>query len=185
MRLWKQGSLITGFLILGGAVGGTPPKSFALENKVEDLSASVEVAPVFSFSLDNPHVAFGALSSGSTTILGGGRFFNEISCRSNSGRPWYVKAQLLSLKHLETNSALLPSSLSWKVVESTGAAGPLGERFEFQGFASEPVLIYASQGDDERGEPVILRFQYQLTTPPDAPAGNYIGQIIFTMAESP
>ena len=47
------------------------------------------------------------------------------------------------------------------------------------------MLIYASRGEDERGREVVLQFLYSLTCPLTAQAGDYIGQIIFTMAESP
>jgi hypothetical protein len=151
---------------------------------VEDLSASVEVTAVFSLSLDNPNLAFGLIGPGKTEVLGQGRFFNEIRCRSNSGRTWYLKVNLISLRLLEKEYFLSPSNLKWKVVESTGSAEPLG-RLEFKEFSEQPVLIYASDGDDNRGKEVILRFQYSLSSPADAPAGNYVGQIIFTMSESP
>ena len=62
--------------------------SHALDEKYEDLSASVEVAPVFSFALDNSNLAFGQLSPNTTAILGEGNFFNQVTCRSNDGRAW-------------------------------------------------------------------------------------------------
>lgn len=157
----------------------------AIDERFEDLSASVEVAPFFALSLDNPHLAFGPISPESTAVLGSGRFFNEVRCRSNAGRAWYLKAHLLSLKHVETQSRLSASSLKWRVVESTGAAEPVGGRAEFHPFAEEPLLLYASQGDDARGQEVVLRFQYSLTAPTDVPAGSYAGEVVFTMAESP
>lgn len=156
----------------------------ALEEQSESLPASVEVAPVFGVSLDQPSLAFGALRSDTPTVLGSGRFFNEVRCRSNSGRPWYLKAHLLSLKDLERQTVVPPASLKWKIVESTGAADMVG-RGDFQPFAEEPVLFYASEGDDHRGREVVLRLQYSLDIPPEAPAGNYVGQIVFTMAENP
>jgi hypothetical protein len=156
----------------------------ALEQKVDDLSASVEVVSVFNLSLDNSNLAFGLISPGKEKVLGEGRFFNELRCCSNSGRTWYLKAHLISLKLLEKDYSLAPSNLKWKVVESTGSAEPLG-RLEFKEFSEQPILIYASQGEDNRGKEVILRFQYNLSSPLDAPTGNYVGQIIFTMAESP
>lgn len=159
-------------------------EALALEIKMEDLSASVEVAPTFNLSLDNPNLAFGLISPGHTKILGEGRFFNEIRCRSNSGRTWYLKTQLVSLRLLEKAYSIPPSSLKWKVVESTGS-NPSLTRFDFQPFSDQIMLIYASESDDNRGKEVILRFQYSLDSPADAPAGNYVGQIIFTMAESP
>ncbi len=158
--------------------------SHALDEKYEDLSASVEVAPIFSFALDNSNLAFGQLSPDKTAILGEGTFFNQVTCRSNDGRAWYLKAQVLSLRHLDSNHVLPVSSFKWRVVDSTGSAEPVGGRSEFHPFAAEPVLIYVSQGKDTQGQPVILKFQYSLTTPPDALAGTYIGEVVFTMTES-
>ena len=156
----------------------------ALEEQFNDLSASVEVAPVFSVSLSNPLLAFQDVSPGKTVVLGEGRFFNELTCRSNSGRAWYLKAQVVSLRNLERNYTLPASQLQWKIAETTGSA-PLGRGREFEGFTEQPALIYTSQGDDLRGKSVARRFQYSLTSPPAAPAGTYVGQLVFTMAESP
>jgi hypothetical protein len=157
---------------------------YALEQKVSDLSASVEILPVFSLSLDNPNIVFGLMSPGETKLLGEGKFFNEIRCRSNSGRDWYLKAQIVSLKLLEREGAIPNANLKWKVSEYVGAAEPGGKN-EFKAFSDQAELIYASQGDDNRGKEVILRLQYSLTSPLDASAGNYAGQIIFTLTESP
>jgi len=156
----------------------------ALEQKTEDLSASVEVAPVFSLSLDNPNLAFGLIGPDTIKVLGEGRYFNEVRCRSNSGRPWSLKAHLVSLSVLEKDYALSRSNMKWNVAEHTGSAQPLGKS-NFQPFSQDPVLIYTSLGDDNRGKEVILRFQYSLSVPADAPAGEYIGQVIFTMVENP
>ena len=172
-------------LVCAGACLFQGRDAAALEEKTEDLSASVEVAPVFSLSLDNPNLAFGPINAEGTAVLGSGRFFNEIRCRSNSGRSWYLKAHLLSLKNLENNVNLPPESLKWKIVDSTGQAESGRGAAEFQAFATNPVLIYASQGDDDRGHEVALRFQYSLITEADTPAGNYAGQVVFTMVESP
>lgn len=156
-----------------------------LEERFEDLSASVEVGGTFGLSLDNPNLAFGLIGPGKTVVLGEGRFLNEVRCRSNSGRTWYLKAHLVSLKLLERDYSLDPSNLKFKVVESTGSAPPLSGKLDFGGFSHQPLLIYASQGDDNKGKEVTLRFQYSLSCPLDVPAGNYIGSIIFTMTESP
>jgi len=154
----------------------------ALELKLEDLSASVEVAAVFSLSLDNPHLAFGLINPGENKILGEGHFFHEAKCRSNNGRSWYLKAQLISLRLLGKEYSLPYSCLKWKISESTGAYRQQTGS-DFTAFSSEPELVYTSEGDDPKGREVILRFQYSLTLPREAPAGNYVGQIIFTMTE--
>jgi hypothetical protein len=156
----------------------------ALELKMDDISASVEVAPTFGISLDNSSLYFGLLKPGDTKILGEGRFFNQIRCRSNSGRPWFLKAQIVSLSLLEKEYVLPVRNLKWKIAESTGSAQLLGG-YDFQSFSTEPLLLYASQGDDDLGKEVVLSMQYSLASPPDAPAGNYTGQIVFTMTESP
>ncbi|GEM_PF-1959111 len=170
-------------LVMGGAVGVGSAE--ALEEQFSDLSASVEVASVFSLSLNNPYLAFPEVDSGQSVVLGEGRSFNEMICRSNSGRAWYLKAQLVSLKNLERNYTLPASQLKWKVVETTGSAALTHGRFDFEPFSEQPMLIYTSQGDDNHGRAVVLRFQYSLSVPSDAPAGTYVGQLVFTMVESP
>ena len=170
-------------LMLGWLWGIGPTAVEALDQKFEDLSASVEVAPVFSASLDTLHLAFGVVGPKTTKIIGEGRYYNQVTCRSNSGRPWYLKGQLLFLKQMGSGPSLEPSSLKWKLVDSTSTARP--QHVDFEPFSPDPAIVYTSQGDDTRGQEVVLRFQYSLTTPLEAPAGNYIGEVIFTMAESP
>lgn len=156
----------------------------AMELKMEDLSASVEVVSTFSLSLDNPNLAFGLITPGQTKILGEGRFFNQVKCRSNSGRPWYVKAQLLSLRSAQRPYSPPLSNLKWKIGQTSGSNRTVAQ-YDFQAFSDAPVLIYTSMGDDNRGKEVELGLQYSLALPPDAPAGEYIGQVVFTMAETP
>ena len=165
---------------------GTPATTVhALEEQYADLPVSVEVATVFSLSLDNPQLVFQRLSPGKTNVLGEGRFFNELTCRVNTGRPWYLKAQLLSLKHVGRDYTLPASLLQWKAVEVVGAVEQPAGRYDFQKFAEQPTVIYASQGSERLGQTVVIRLQYSLSCPLDAPAGDYVGQLIFTMAESP
>lgn len=177
----KKGIILLLFL---GSAFFLPLTTQALEIKVEDLSASVTVAPVFSLALDNPNLAFGLIKSGETKVLGLGRYFNEVRCRSNYGRPWVLKVQLTSLGLLEKQYSISGSNLKWKVVESTGSAEPIGG-LEFKEFSDVSMLLYASLGDDNRGKEIVLRFQYSLTIPIEAPAGNYVGQLVFTMTENP
>ncbi len=156
----------------------------ALEEQYEMLSASVEVAPIFGLAFDNPSLNFPQVSPGHTEILGEGHYHNQVTCRANSGRAWYLKAELVSLKHLQQAYTLPPSQLKFKVAQSTGSNEPSAGAHEFTPFAEGPMLIYASQGVDNKGKPVTLSFQYSLTCPLDAPAGSYVGQITFTMAEN-
>jgi len=158
--------------------------ALALDLKLDDLSASVEVVPVFSLTLDNPALSFGLIGPGQKKVIGEGRFFNEIRCRSNSGRPWYLKAQLVSLRVAEKNFSLPFANLKWKIAETTGSDSSAARR-DFQPFSAESSVIYASMGDDLKGKEVVLRFQYRLESPADAPSGNYVGQIVFTLAENP
>ena len=175
-----------GPVVLAGALAAVSVASgraSALDERFSDLPASVEVAQVFTLSLDNDHLAFGHVTPSATIVLGGEGYYHEVRCRSNTGRAWYVKAQLLSLNHLESPYALPPGSLKWRLAEAAGGRSTRSR--DFQSVAAEPVLIYASEGDEAAGAPVALRLQYSLTAPPDAPAGVYAGQLLFTMAESP
>ena len=156
----------------------------ALEETFQDLDLSVEVAPVFTLSLDNSALTFGAVSPNTTMVLGRERFFNELRCRSNSGHLWYVKAHLVSLASVQhAQYTLPPDSLRWRVVESTGA--PQVFSTEFQPFSTTPSVLYIGQPEDADGREVILRLQYSLTTSLNSPAGSYAGQLVFTLAEEP
>lgn len=179
--MWKSRLLCAALGLLAW-----PAAAPALEERIEDLAASVEVAGVFELDLDrHAPLAFHDLSPGRETVLGEGRFFNQVTCRSNYGRPWYLKAHLVSLRHTDSGRTLPAANLKWQVVESTGAAEPVGGRRAFQPFSEQPVLLYASHGDDNRGQPVVLQFQYSLSPPPTSLAGTYVGQVVFTMVESP
>lgn len=160
------------------------PAAEALDEESATLSASVEVAPVFSLSLTNPHLAFAELRPGQPTVLGEGRFFNEVACRSNSGHPWLLTAQILSLHHAQGGYALPASALEWSIVEATGSGQIAHGPGIFNPFSDQSVLLYSAQGDDTKGHPVFLHFRYRLTSPLDAPAGSYVGEIVFTMTES-
>jgi len=156
-----------------------------LEQEFEDLSASVEVAGVFSLSLSKAELFFTDMTPGEAKVLGEEGHFHEIRCRSNSGSPWSVKAEVTSLAHVDGKADLPPSSMAWRVVQSTGSGEGIGEGREFRPFAEGPVLIYVSGGDDDRGQPVTLRLQYRLLLPPQAWAGTYVGRLVFTMSEAP
>ncbi len=157
----------------------------ALDERREDLSASVEVASVFDLSLNKPYLRFDKIYPGETKFVGEGGFFNEVRCRSNNGRSWMLTAQLLSgLKLAGKNYNLPVSSLRWKTMSVSSDAGPVGG-YGFQKFDHEPSLIYISQGDDNLGKEVVLRFQYSLFCPEDAPGGEYSASIMFTMTEAP
>ena len=168
---------ILGLLLSAGSVS-------ALEERFEDLPASVEVAGDFGVDVTQAFLTFTNVAPAKTTVLGEGRFFNEVQCRSNAGRPWYLKAHLITLKHTGTNRALPANTLKWKIVGSTGSGSSSG-RVNFQPFSEQPETLYESGGNDTRGQPVKLQFQYSLTPPPSSLAGTYIGQIVFTMVEAP
>lgn len=170
---WMSGVL----LILGA-----PIEARALQEQFEDLSATVEVGGVFGLDVPQTFLTFHNLSPGETKTLGEGQS-HEVKCRSNSGRPWYLKSQVVSLRETATGRALPVSYLRWRIVDATGDGAPAGGGF--QEFTEQPSLVYASHGLDEKGRVVVLKFQYSLTSPPSAIAGTYVGHIIFTMAESP
>ena len=168
---------VLGILLSGGGAS-------ALDERSEDLSASVEVATDFGVDVTQAFLTFPNVSPGQTSALGENRFFNEVKCRSNAGRPWFLKAQLITLKHTDTDQIWPASSLRWKIVGSTGSGSSTGLT-DFQPFSELPETIYDSSGNDERGRSVVLQFQYSLTPPPDSLAGTYVGQIVFTMTENP
>ena len=124
---------VLGVLLVAG-------RTFALEERSEDLSASVEVASDFGVDATQAFLTFPNVSPGKTSTLGENRFFNEVKCRSNAGRPWFLKAQLVTLKHTDTNHTLPPSSLRWKIVGSTGSGSSAGLT-DFQPFSELPETI--------------------------------------------
>ncbi len=175
--LWELGALVVGVVWTCSVE--------ALEEQFEDLSASVEVASVFSLSLSKTEIVFHDMEPGKTKVLGEGEGYHELTCHANSGRSWYLKAHLASLKAVSGGVSLPPMSLKWKVRTVRGGGESVSAPQDFQPFTEEAALIYASRGDDTKGQPVVLQFEYSLTPPLEAPAGNYIGQIVYTMGEAP
>lgn len=157
----------------------------ALEEIFSDLPCSVEVSPIFSLSLDKNHIDFGLVEPGSKRILGEGGFFNELRCRSNYGRTWYLKVNFPSPPKLLGGKFYLPKdTFRIRVNQKISEAEPLFG-LQFDSLDKESKILYISQKDENDGKEVILRFQYMFSVPEDAPAGNYQGQIIFTMTETP
>jgi len=173
-----MGATLLGLCLAAGAAS-------AFEERLEDLSASVDVASVSELDLSSSHLAFPELSPGKTVILGEGRYFNQLRCRSNSGRPWFLKARVESLRHIQGQTDLPAAYMKWSVVQGTGAGEPTGGFGRFQEFSDVPQVIYTAEGDDLRGREVVLSLQYSLTTPPDARSGGYMGDIVFSMEEAP
>jgi len=156
----------------------------AFEELFDDLSASVEVAGLFDVEATNTNLTFTDVEPGRTTILGEGGFHTMVTARSNYDTPWYLKAHLVTLRHAASSRTLPASSLKWRVVRSTGSAQPIGGP-GFHEFSDQPVLMYASQGGDQRGRKVTLELQFSLTCPSSAFWGAYFGEVYFTMEETP
>ena len=159
-----------------------PYKVMALEEQTDTLSASVEVAPVFRVSLSQPALVFSSIESGHSEVLGAGPPFHDIICRSNNGRVWSRRGRVIMLRHAQQPYNLTPAALAWNLVDVMGR--PLASPSHgFTPFSDSAQVLYVSEGDAVAGREMVLRFQYRLTIPPGAPAGNYIGQVVFTMSE--
>lgn len=168
---------------VGAAFAASP--AIAFEERLEDFSVSVEVAEVSELSLTESHLAFRQVLPGEPQVLGEGRYHNQLRCRSNSGRPWYLKARVASLRHLPSQDPMPASYLKWSAVDITGHGATAGGDGHFQEFSEQPTLMYAGQGDDLRGREVVLSLQYSLTVPPTARSGSYAGDIIFSLEPAP
>ena len=162
-----------------------PTISEALEERFEDLSASVEIAGVFGVDVAQAVLTFPNVVPGQPAVLGKGGFDNQVTCRSNYGRPWQLRAQLVSLKHTTTDRVLPPGALQWRLVGSTGSGSSPGASGAFQPFSESAAAVYLAAGEDLRGRPATLQFQYRLLPPPSTLAGTYVGQVIYTLTEGP
>lgn len=173
--------VLLGFVCLGGSLASREP-AWAISERFQDLPASVDVAQVFGLDVTRSSLTFENAQPGRDTVIGSGGSLNQVTCRSNTGRSWYLKAQVRSLTHLQQAIDLPTGSLKWRVTSSTGQ-GEISQR-DFRGFSDEAAVIYAAAGDDLRGRQVALSFEYSLTVPSNAPAGTYVGQLVFTMVEN-
>ena len=175
------------FLTLILTIGFCLVEVCALEQDQDfnDTSAGVNVASVFLLSIDKNNIDFESGQPGQKQTLYEGDYFNQLICRSNHGKTWYLKAQLLMpVKHERGDIQIPPENFKWKVLSGNGD-GAVANLYKFNGFSMSPELVYVSSGDDNLGKEVKLQLQYELDIPYNVLAGRYSSQILFTITETP
>lgn len=144
----------------------------------EDITGSVIVGVTFEITGANVPIDFGLIQPEEEVILYPDRYFNEVRCRSNSGKTWYLKA---FCKNLEGTFASISSKhLKFRIYRTDGQGTYSTEWMEF---SDKPVLIYTSAGNDNLGKEVRLQFVYKFRPPPKVPGGNYTASVSFIMTE--
>lgn len=145
----------------------------------------MEVRPIFTLSLDRAQIDFGPVEPGKTKILGEGSYFNEIRCRSNYGRTWYLKAEVISGPKIIGEDFIIPEgTFSYKVVSAEAESEPKG-KFDFVPLVKKSDVIYTSFGAENIGKEAVLRFQYKFEPPANAPSGTYTVEVLFTLVDTP
>ena len=131
---------------------------------------------------DHRQVSFGSMQLGEEkTLAQFGSYQNQITCSSNSNRPWYLKIHVL--QPLASGRDTIPlDRFKWRVT-STNGHGTVAHAHEFIPFALPPDVVYISDGSEASGVPVFLQFTYQLELPEAQVSGVYHTTIRFTLTE--
>ncbi len=159
-----------------------PLTSFAYEERLKDLTASVVIGTTFKLSVDNSSMDFGFINPGETYELYPSRYYNEVTCISNTGRTWYVKMSLMEDLRGVKGGTISRANLKWSVDSVEGN----GTRVDgWNSFEDIPVLIYTGSVADSMGEPVKIRLKYKLEVPGNASADSYVATILYSMTEMP
>jgi hypothetical protein len=167
MRLSLKKNLLIIILCIG----------FIFINKTADALFEVEVD---AYSID-----FGFMNiSESKELQDKGLYHNEVSCKSDNARAWYLKIQ--SMGPLKSGDDYIPyENFSWKAVEALNGDGVIYNKDAYNSFYDIPALVYSSGVNDSKGSEVSLRFKYNLFIPKNQIAGNYRTIIRYTMTEMP
>ena len=152
------------------------------EQVQRDMFASVVVLPTFKLSLDNASINFGYAEPGKTIELNPYAHYNEVRCKSNKGKTWYLKVSVTGNIIGPEDSNVGIDSFKWQVVSSSGDG--VAEQ-GWQSFSQTPVRVYTSGERDALGEEVVIRFKYKLDMPQTAKGGNYSVNVLYTMTDMP
>jgi len=147
----------------------------------QDIFASVVVLPTFDVKTDTNYLDFGVIEPGESVTLKENTYYNEVTCVSNKGVKYYLKANLLGDIKGPEGTTIPPSSVKWKIFRVKGEGTITSE--DWQPFAKEPAVVYTSNFGDEAGGEVTIKLQYRLDLPSNAMGGNYNLQVAYIMTE--
>ena len=150
---------------------------FILINKIAYALFEVEVD---AYSID-----FGFMNiSESKELNEKGLYHNQVTCKSDNARAWYLKIQ--SIGPLKSGDDYIPyENFNWMAVEALNGDGVIYNKNGYNPFYEIPALVYSSGVNDSKGGEVSLRFKYSLFIPKNQIAGNYRTIIRYTMTEMP
>ena len=113
-----------------------------------------------------------------------GFYHNQVTCKSDNARAWYLKVQ--SLGPLKSGDDYIPyENFNWKAIEALNGDGVIYNKDAYNSFSDISALVYSSGVNDSKGNEVNLRFKYSLFIPKNQIAGNYRTIIRYTMTEMP
>ena len=140
---------------------------------------------LFEVEVDAYSIDFGFMNiSESKELQEKGLYHNEVSCKSDNTRAWYLKVQALG--PLKSGEDYIPyENFSWKAIEALNGDGAIYNKDMYNAFSDIPALVYSSGPNDPKGSEVKLRFKYSLSIPKNQVAGNYRTVIRYTMTEMP
>ena len=140
---------------------------------------------LFEVEVDAYSIDFGFMNiSESKELNEKGLYHNQITCKSDNARAWYLKVQ--SMGPLKSGEDYIPyENFSWTAVEALNGDGVIYNKDGYNPFYDIPALVYSSGANDSKGSEVKLNFKYSLSIPKNQIAGNYRTIIRYTMTEMP
>lgn len=152
------------------------------EQAQRDMFASVVILPSFKLSLDNANINFGFTKPGEQVELYPNTHYNEVKCVSNKGNAWYLKLSVIGNVIGPQDSSVGIDDFKWMVNRSSGDG--VTEK-GWNSFADLPTRAYTSGPIDSAGGEVTIQFKYRLDMPPNATAGTYNLNVLYTMTDTP
>ncbi|MEA3560962.1 MAG: hypothetical protein U9R31_04235 [Candidatus Omnitrophota bacterium] len=156
--------------------------AYAVDERFEDVIATVVVGSTFRLSIDEDSLDFGLIKPGKRIELYPERYYNRVTAISNNNTTWYLKMSLSEELRGEKGDIIPNDRLKWQVCSTDGD----GIKVEgWQSFKDQPVLVYTSGLEDSRGKEVNIYLKYALKPPGGITAGHYHTAISYSMTESP
>ena len=137
----------------------------------------------FEIETDAFSIDFGFMNIGeSKELQEKGMYHNEITCKSDNAKTWYLKTQ--TIEPLKSGEDYVPyENFKWKIVEVLNGDGVIYNKDMYNTFSDITSLVYTSGPNDSGGREVKIRFKYHLLIPKNQVAGNYRTIIRYTMTE--
>ena len=143
----------------------------------------VSVATFFEVNVDRQLIDFNQMKPGETKEYAPNDEGVKVSCKSNTGNPWFLKIH--DEQDLTDGNNYIPNSnFFWYGNKGSNASG-IWHGNGRDNFTTEPVQAYSAGADEYNNLPdgTDLFFKFKLQIPQKQPKGVYKTAIVFTLTE--